>query len=125
LAFSLIRRPEERDPAEENQLQAIRGISAELSQVLDLTDEFAAMIRKKLQQPLADWLQKAERSPYPEMRGFARSLRQDEAAVAAGLNEKWSNGPVEGANNRLKTIKRQMYGRAGFQLLRTRVLNAA
>jgi transposase len=125
LAFSLIRRPEERDSAENNQLQAIRGISAELSQVLDLADEFAAMTRKKLKQPLADWLQKAEQSPSAEMRGFARSLRQDKAAVAAGLNEKWSNGPVEGANNRLKVIKRQMYGRAGFQLLRARVLHAA
>ncbi|HLW68628.1 MAG TPA: ISL3 family transposase [Gemmataceae bacterium] len=125
LAFSLIRRPEERDSAEQNQLQAIRGFSAELSQVLDLTDEFAAMTRKSLKQPLADWLHKAERSPSAEMRGFARSLRHDEVAVAAGLNEKWSNGPVEGANNRLKAIKRQMYGRAGFHLLRARVLNAA
>jgi transposase len=58
------------------------------------------------------------------MNGFAQGIRQDEAAVAAAMSEPWSNGPVEGQVNRLKTIKRQMYGRAGFQLLRARVLDA-
>ena len=57
--------------------------------------------------------------------GFAQSLRQDEAAVAAALDEKWSNGPVEGQVNRLKAIKRQMYGRAGFQLLGVSVRGTA
>ena len=51
----------------------------------------------------------------------ATRLRQDEAAVSAALTEPWSNGPVEGQVKRLKTIKRQRYGRAGFQLLRARV----
>jgi transposase len=54
----------------------------------------------------------------------ATSLRQDQAAVAAGLKMPWSTGPVEGQINRLKTIKRQMYGRANFDLLRQRVLHA-
>ena len=53
-----------------------------------------------------------------------QGVRQDEGAVSAAITEKWSNGPVEGAVNRLKTIKRQMYGRAGFGLLRRRVLQA-
>jgi transposase len=60
----------------------------------------------------------------PELRSFAASLRQDESAVAAALTERWSNGPVEGHVNRLKMIKRQMYERAGFRLLRARVLHA-
>jgi transposase len=59
------------------------------------------------------------------LNGYAAGLRQDEAAASAALCEAWSNGPVEGQVNRLKTIKRQMYGRAGFQLLRARVLRAA
>ncbi len=50
------------------------------------------------------------------------SLRQDVSAVEAAVSERWSNGPVEGHVSRLKTIKRQMYGRAGFELLRARVL---
>ncbi len=83
------------------------------------------MLRRTTKQPLSVWLAKADRSEFAEMRGFARGLRQDEAAVAATLEEKWSNGPVEGHVNRLKAIKRQMFGRAGFELLRARVLHAA
>ena len=56
------------------------------------------------------------------MRGFASSLQQDQAAVEAGLSLPWSNGPVEGSNNRLKFLKRRGYGRAHFDLLRRRVL---
>ena len=52
-------------------------------------------------------------------------LRQDESAVRAAIVEPWSNGPVEEQVNRLKLIKRSMYGRAGFDLLRQRVLHAA
>ena len=58
-------------------------------------------------------------------KGFARSLRQDRDAVQAALRLPWSTGPVEGQINRLKVIKRSMYGRAGFDLLRHRVLAAA
>jgi transposase len=125
LAFAWVRRPEDRDAEENAQLEAVCGVGEELRAGLALADEFAAMTRKILSQPLAAWLEKAEQSVCPEMQGFARSLRQDEAAVAAGLSERWSNGPVEGHVNRLKAIKRQMYGRAGFALLRARVLHAA
>lgn len=79
------------------------------------------MIRRTSAVPLADWLTRAAASECREMRAFAAGLRQDEAAVAAALSGTWSNGPVEGQVNRLKTIKRQLYGRAGFGLLRARV----
>jgi transposase len=82
------------------------------------------MIRRESKRPLADWLAKAEQSSVTELRSLAASLRPAEAAVAAALTERWSNGPVEGHVNRLKTIKRQMYGRAGFPSLRARVLHA-
>jgi transposase len=59
------------------------------------------------------------------MRRFAEGIRRDEPAVQATVSGRWSNGPVEGHVNRLKTIKRQMYGRAGFVLLRARVVSAA
>ena len=59
------------------------------------------------------------------MRRFAEGIRRDEPAVQATVSGRWSNGPVEGHVNRLKTIKRQIYGRAGFVLLRARVVNVA
>jgi transposase len=59
-----------------------------------------------------------------ELSGFAEGLKQDEAAVKAALSLEWSNGQVEGQINRLKLVKRQMYGRAGFDLLRRRSLRA-
>ena len=59
-----------------------------------------------------------------ELRAFARHLRRDYDAVRAGLSLPWSNGQVEGQIHRLKLIKRQMYGRANFDLLRKRVLYA-
>jgi transposase len=59
------------------------------------------------------------------LRAFAVGIRQDYGAVAAALEYAWSNGPVEGQINRLKMIKRQMYGRANFDLLRAHVLWAA
>jgi transposase len=55
-------------------------------------------------------------------RRFVRTLKQDQSAVEAAVEQSWSNSPVEGHINRLRTLKRQMYGRAGFELLRTRVL---
>jgi transposase len=79
------------------------------------------MVRRRSAVPLTEWLAKGEGSSCPELRGFAAGVRQHEAAVAAGLSEAWSNGPVGGHLNRLKLIMRQMDGRAGFQLLRARV----
>ena len=74
---------------------------------------------------MAEWLARGETSSDPDLRRFAEGIRRDEASVSAAVTERWSNGPVEGHVNRLKTIKRQMYSRAGFVLLRARVLYAA
>jgi transposase len=74
---------------------------------------------------LSAWVETAEQCPIAELRTFAVGIRQEYQAVAASLEYPWSNGPVEGQVNRLKTIKRQMYGRANFDLLRARVLWAA
>lgn len=62
--------------------------------------------------------------PLPALHAFADGLRRDYQAVTAGLTLPWSSGPVEGHVNRIKMLKRQMYGRAGFALLRKRVLLA-
>jgi transposase len=125
LSFDFIRRPEDRDDEAQRRLDRLRGGDAALREGLDLAAGFAALVRRAGSASFADWLAAVEHSGCGELRSFAAGLRQDEAAVSAALTESWSNGPVEGQVNRLKTIKRQMYGRAGFALLRARVLRAA
>ncbi|MFV0514329.1 MAG: ISL3 family transposase [Jhaorihella sp.] len=86
-----------------------------------LTDRFTDMVRNARGEALADWLDEAEGSMIAP---FVRGLRSDYAAVAAALREPWSNGQTEGQINRLKTLKRQMYGRANIDLLRARLVAA-
>ena len=71
------------------------------------------------------WLEEARSCGVPVVETFATGLRQDEATVEAALTMPWSSGQAEGQINKLKLIKRQMYGRASFDLLRRRVLLAA
>lgn len=125
LSFDWVRRRDDREDEQQARLDAIRGRSAELAAALDLADEFAALIRKDSGGTLSAWLASTEASPCPELRRFAAGIRRDEAAVQAAVSGPWSNGPVEGHINRLKLIKRQMYGRAGFVLLRARVVSVA
>ena len=125
LSFEWARRAETRKPLEQARLDAIRARSDELATALDLADGFAELIRKRSRETLGEWLARGEASSDPDLRRFAEGIRRDEAAVHAAVTETWSNGPVEGHVNRLKMIKRQMYGRAGFVLLRARVLDAA
>ena len=86
-----------------------------------LTDRFTDMVRNARETALVAWLDEAEDSL---IASFARGLRSDQAAVAAALREPWSNGQTEGQINRLKTLKRQMYGRANIDLLKTRLVAA-
>ncbi len=125
LSFEFIKQAVERKAEEQTRMDLLRGCAGEeLREGFGLAEEFAAMARKESRVPLAEWLAKAATSRSPELRGFAGGLGQDEAAVAAALTERWSNAQVEGQVNRLKVIKRQMYGRAGFPLLRARVRHA-
>jgi transposase len=121
LSFAFVRRPQDRKSEEQARLDKLGGCEASLREGLDLAGEFAAMLRQRSKVSLAEWLAKAESSACTELRNFGSGLRQDESAVGAALQEAGSNGQVEGQVNRLKPIKRQMFGRAGFQLLRARV----
>jgi transposase len=93
----------------------------------DLVERFTALIRKATrvdaQVPLGIWTVDAKSSSVPVLASFASGPRMDWQAVVAGLSSQWSNGAVKRAINRLKTTKREMYGRANFDLLRKRVLN--
>lgn len=121
LAFAVIRREEERSEEEREQVERLHSGDSGWQEGVRLVESFAAMIGKESEQALGQWLQEAEQSEAIELQEFAKVLRQDQAAVEAAMTEPWSNGRVEGQVNRLKMIKRQMYGRAGFELLRARV----
>jgi transposase len=82
------------------------------------------MLRQRDGAAYAAWRTTVLERGLPELMSFVGGLDRDQEAVLAGLTLKWSNGPTEGQVNRLKTVKRQMYGRATFDLLRKRVLHA-
>ena len=87
-----------------------------------LARKFKNMTDKLRKRHLNRWIDQALQSGIPSLRNFAKGLQQDYDAVRAAVSLTWSNGQVEGQVNRLKNIKRQMYGRASFKLLRKRVL---
>src|SRR5262249_845719 len=88
-------------------------------------DAFADLIRKRSTGTLSEWLTRGEASPDPDLRRVAAGIRRACAAGRPRGAARAGTGAVGGHVNRLKTVKRQMYGRAGFVLLRARVLNAA
>jgi len=107
-------------------LDAIASACPEVQQGMELAQRLCTIIRERRVEELDDWLLKAEQSAVAiEMKSLARGLRADYSAVTAALCLEWSNGQVEGQVNRLKFIKRSMYGRASFDLLRARVLHKA
>jgi transposase len=90
-----------------------------------LSQDFLAMVRERRGDDLAAWMAEATQSGSEELTRFARGLQADLAAITAGLTLAWSNGVTEGQMHRLKLVKRQGYRRAGFALIRQRVLQAA
>lgn len=106
------------------QLQAILDRCPELRTAAELVHSFADMLTHLHGERLTAWIAAAEQAALPGITRFATGLTADLAAVTAGLSLPFSSGPVEGNVNRIKMIKRQMYGRAGFDLLRKRILLA-
>lgn len=107
-------------------ISAIAQACPEVKLAADLTNEFAQMIRNRTKACFQSWISAATQSHIPRaIRNFAKNLLRDHAAVEAALVQPWSNGQLEGQINRLKMLKRQMYGRANLKLLECRVLNAA
>lgn len=94
---------------------------AEIARAADAARAFVVMIRNREPAALGPWLAEAADGP---LAGFAEGLRRDRAAVEAALTLPWSTGPVEGKITKLKLVKRSMYGRAGIDLLRRRLLTA-
>ena len=107
-----------------SQLATVLGACPELQAIARHVRDFADLMNKHRGDRLTDWMQAAEADNLPHLHSLITGLRRDLDAVTAGLNLTHSSGPVEGNVNRVKTIKRQMYGRAGFGLLRKRILLA-
>lgn len=122
LALGHIQKPSTNDHA---LLKEIYRQWPQLQEAAELAREFARILKEHDADALEPWTQLAEEPAIlEEIRRFAQSLRQDWAAVVQGVKQPWSQGQVEGQVNRLKLLKRQMYGRANFDLLRQRVLHA-
>ncbi len=104
--------PEKLDERQQEELALIRQASPRAETAYGLAQAFMHMIWEHRGEPLDTWLSEVEASHLPELESFAKGIQHDKAAVFAGLTLPWSNGPLEGHVNRLKLIKRSMYGRA-------------
>ena len=119
-----VRDPKKLNAIEREDLAAFCQASTPLKKAYDLLQDFLSMVHKREGHRLDAWLARVAESELPELQSFAAGVEKDTDAVKAGLTWPISNGMVEGHVTKLKLIKRTMYGRAGFALLRQRVLHA-
>jgi transposase len=122
VAWLVLRRPETRRPEDAQQLAQLSAQQADLAEAVTLARDFAELVRTRQPERLDGWLARATTSAVSALQRFAQGLRDDYAAVKAAITVPWSNGPVEGHINRLKLLKRQMFGRAHLDLLGHRFL---
>lgn len=108
--------------AQVEKVDELKATSAEFAAMRALAMRFRGLLRGRSTELLDAWLSDAASSGIHAMRQFAATLRRDLVAVRNAISEPWSNGQTEGQINRLKTLKRAMYGRAGTELLRARML---
>lgn len=121
-AILLTRPPGQLTTERQTLLDQLSAQCPHLLQLRELSAEFREVFQRGEGQALRAWMMRAEHSGIGSLARFAAGLQKDLSAVLAAVETCWSNGQVEGQINRLKTLKRQMYGRAGFALLRARVL---
>ncbi len=119
-AYLIVLKEENREPEEIELLEHLVRQHPDLAILVDLAHEFLQLLRQRQVEVFDEWLMKTLACPIPPLKKLAAGLMNDYAAVKASLMTEVSNGPVEGLNNRLKMLKRQMYGRAGLELLTKR-----
>jgi transposase len=115
--------PKDLKPDQEIFITKLCEISPEVNLVYKLAQSFSEMVRARNSSLLHQWLDDAKKSEIQELSNFANGLRKEISSIESALSLPISNGPVEGQVNRLKLLKRQMYGRANLDLLRQRVIN--
>jgi transposase len=120
-----LRRAADRTEAEQRALRRLLELAPEARLAFNLSERFTSFLREGHAAALGPWLEDAASSGLPEFRSFATGLQRDKAAIVAAISSPYSNGQTEGQVTKLKLLKRSMYGRASFELLRRRVLLAA
>ncbi len=120
----ILRHPDNLDADEQVKLKQARASCPHLDAVAEHVTAFAQMLTGRHGDRLDDWITAVRADDLPDLHSFAAGLNRDHAAVLNGLILPHSSGAVEGHVNRIKMLKRQMYGRAKFDLLRKRVLLA-
>jgi len=121
-SWLLVSEEDELTKEDKKALERMKQADEKIAEAYVLSQRFTGMVRNRQHESLLPWLEDVARSKIDALTGFANGIKQDLAAVTNALSLPWSNGQVEGQVNRLKLIKRQMYGRANFDLLRKRVL---
>ena len=125
LRWLLTRKRQDLDQEEQTRLDQLLSLSLEVQTLYALLQAFLSMVRERKHQDLRSWMRQASTCGIAELGSFVTGIEQDYDAVHAALRLPWSQGITEGKVNKLKTLKRVMYGRAGFPLLRQRLLHDA
>jgi len=125
LTALLLKKPDKRSAQQEAAITQANLLHPNIAQISAWTAAFATCLRQRDLPGLSAWIIEVNASAFPSLKAFATGLLNDWDAVRAAFTLPFSNGLTEGHVNRLKTIKRTMYGRASFDLLRLRVLSAA
>jgi transposase len=120
----ITRHPDRLDADDAQQLKQILTRVPALATTVEHVRAFAELMNNLRGHQLKDWITRVQHDQVPALQTFATGLLQDLDAVVAGLTLRYSSGAVEGHNNKIKMLKRQMFGRANFDLLRKRVLHA-
>jgi transposase len=118
----VMRRSEHQTDVERTLIAELKQQHPDLKVAINLTQSFTKLFRERLPEQLDEWLEQAISSAVGLFQRFAQGLKEDYAAVKASRMTSVSNGPVEGQINRLKLLKRQMFGRASFDLLNRRFI---
>ena len=118
----LLRHPDSLDPDEQLKLKQVLARCSDLDATAGHIRAFAEIMCGLHGERLHQWITRVEADQLPDLHSFTDGLKRDLDAVVNGLTLPYSSGAVEGAVNRIKMLKRQMYGRASFDLLRKRVL---
>jgi transposase len=125
LVFKLERGDQRLSDEQQRLLKIICEKDQQVELVYQLAQQFRALVKNKRAGELEEWLSQAKASKVKELLSFCKGIERDRAAVEAGIGLDYSNGQLDGQIHRAKNIKRQMYNRARFKLLRTRILAAA
>jgi transposase len=124
LTWLVLRQSATLDETDQQRLAQLRDAHPDMATAITLAQEFATLVRQRQPEQLDNWLERTEQSGLAPLISFVKGIRRDYAAVKAGVTLIYSNGPTEGHVNRLKMLKRQMFGRAKLDLLKIRLMAA-